>query len=149
MKIEAFLRESPLVAITRASRTLETQLSRRFQEKGLSFSAALILVSIFFEEPKRVTPSQLGEILSMTRGNVSHCLSSLEAQGLLGRRIDPEDARSYQLLLKPQGKKAAMQVVRILHRMQTSFEKSIGTAQLKAMLAGIQQLERACEPLEE
>jgi len=62
----------------------------------------MVLAAMFFEAPRPVMPSQLAETLEPTRGNVSHCVSSLEAKGLLQRKIDPEDARAYQLTLKPQ-----------------------------------------------
>jgi len=35
---------------------------------------------------------------------VSHCVSSLEAKGLLQRKIDPEDARAFLLTLETAGK---------------------------------------------
>lgn len=142
MKIQAFLRESPLIAVVWTARRFELQLSQLFRDKELNLSAALVLVSIFFEEPGRVSPSQLADVLSMTRGNVSHAISSLEAQGLLTRRLDPNDARAFQLFLKPQGKRMAMQVVRILHQMQSSFEKTIGVAQLTTFLDVIGRIEQ-------
>jgi DNA-binding MarR family transcriptional regulator len=48
-----------------------------------------------------VKPSYLAETFQTTRGNVSHCISSLEAKGLSRRRIDAEDARALELVLEP------------------------------------------------
>src|SRR3954454_21352696 len=112
MKIETFLEQSPLFAVNWAARKFEANVTRLLADKNLNFLEALILVSVLFEEPKRVSPSQLATVFSTTRGNISHCVSSLEAGGLLARRIDPDDARGYQLFLKPQGRKTAMQVIR-------------------------------------
>ena len=103
-----------------------------------------MLVSLLFEKPLSVSPSRLAETFSTTRGNISHCVSSLEAKGLLGRKIDPKDARAYQLILMPAGKKSAMQVVRTLDRLQAAFEKGIGVAELKAALQVIRQVEQIC-----
>jgi DNA-binding MarR family transcriptional regulator len=61
----------------------------------------LVLAAIFFEKKGGVKPSYLAETLQTTRGNVSHCISSLEAKGLLRRRIDAEDARALELVLEP------------------------------------------------
>lgn len=89
-------------------------------------------------------PSHLAETFSTGRGNISNCISSLEARGLLKRRIDPEDGRSIQLILKPHGRKSAMHIIRTLDQMQKQFEKKIGTAQLKSALNVVRQVEQLC-----
>jgi DNA-binding MarR family transcriptional regulator len=147
VRIETFLRQSPLFAVNRASRRLDGHLTRVLGSAGLTFPEALVLVSIFFEEPKAIKPSHLAETLSTTRGNVSHCISGLEAKSLVRRRIDPEDARSFQLLLKPQGTTLAMRVIGTLHEMQRDFEQRIGTADLQAALTVIQKVEQVCAAL--
>src|SRR5579863_4851690 len=108
MRIHAFLHESPMFAVSRAARRFEALAARALADDDLSFLEGLTLAALFFEAPKVVKPSQLAETFGTTRGTVSHCISSLEAKGLLQRRIDPEDARAYQLSLKPQGKRCAL-----------------------------------------
>lgn len=145
MRIEAFLEESPLFEIYRVSRKLETQLRQLLSPCDISFFEALLLVSILFEEPRAVKPSQLAETFSTGRGNISNCISTLEARGLLKRRIDPEDGRSIQLQLKTPGRKCAMQAVRVLDQMQKLFEKKIGAPQLRSALAAVREVELLCE----
>jgi DNA-binding MarR family transcriptional regulator len=101
----------------------------------------LVLAAIFFEAPQPVKPSQLAETFGTTRGNVSHCVSSLEAKGLLQRKIDPRDARAFQITLKPQGKRCAMRVIGAFDRLQKDFENEIGKASLKEMLKALRKLE--------
>ena len=146
MKIETFLRQSPLFEISWAARQVESHLARQLSGE-VSFLEALVLVSIVFEKPMTVSPSRLAEAFSTTRGNISHCISSLEAKGLLARRIDPQDARAYQLLLKPQGKKIAMQWVRSLDQMQARFEKTIGSTKLNAAIEVVRQVEQICSQM--
>ena len=110
-------------------------------DDGLSFLEGLTLAALFFEAPKLVKPSQLAETFGTTRGNVSHCISSLEAKGLLQRKIDPEDARAYQLTLKPPGKKCALRVIAAFDRLQKEFESEIGKAALSEMLRSVRKLE--------
>ena len=86
-------------------------------------------------------PSELAETFKTTRGNVSHCVSSLEAKGLLLRKIDPEDARAYQLTLKPQGKKCAVRVIGVFDKLQREFEREIGKTALVEMLKNLRRLE--------
>ncbi len=106
MRINAFLAESPMFAVSRAARRFEALAARMLAADDLSFLEGLTLAALFFEAPQPVKPSQLAETFGTTRGNVSHCLSSLEAKGLLQRKIDPEDARVFLLALKPHGKRA-------------------------------------------
>ena len=144
MRIEAFLEESPLFEIYRASRKLDAALLRILGPNEITFFEALVLVSVLFEEPRAVKPSRLAETFSTGRGNISNCISSLEARGLLKRRIDPEDGRSIQLVLKPLGRKCAMQAIRVFDQMQKQFEKKIGMGQLRSALHVVRQVEELC-----
>lgn len=141
MRIDAFLNESPMFTINRASRRFDSLAARVLESDGLSFLEGLVLAAIFFDEPVLAKPSQLAETFGTTRGNVSHCISSLEAKGLLQRAIDPADARSYLLALKPQGKKSALRVIRAFDKLQAEFEKEIGKVVLSDTLKTIRKLE--------
>lgn len=141
MRIDAFLRESPMFAINRAARRFESLTTTVLAGDDLGFLEALVLAAMFFESPSTVKPSQLADTFGTTRGNVSHCVSSLEAKGLLQRRIDPEDARAYQLTLKPQGKRCALRVIAAFDKLQKEFEDEIGKTALGEMLRSIRKLE--------
>jgi DNA-binding MarR family transcriptional regulator len=147
MRIETFLQQSPLFEVSRAARKLDAHLARILQTEGITFLEALALIAIFFEEPSAARPSQLAVTFSTTRGNISHCLSSLEAKSLVRRRIDPEDARGMLLQLRPQGRRCALEAIRTLDHMQKQFEKKLGTANLKAALQAIQQVEEICSSM--
>ena len=141
MRIDAFLHESPMFAVTRAARRFEALASRALAGDHLSFVEGLTLAALFFEAPRGVKPSQLAETFGTTRGNISHCLSSLEAKGLLQRRIDPEDARAFLLALKPHGKRVALRVIAAFDKLQKEFESEIGKAALGEMLKALAKLE--------
>ena len=141
MRIDAFLRESPMFAVNRAARRFDALAGEVLKDDGLSFLEGLTLAAVFFEAPKTIKPSQLAEAFGTTRGNVSHCVSSLEAKGLLQRKIDPEDARAYQLALKPQGKRCALRVIAVLDKLQREFEAEIGKGALGEMLKTLRKLE--------
>jgi DNA-binding MarR family transcriptional regulator len=144
MRIDAFLQESPMFAINRAARRFESLAVRTLAEDSLNFLEGLVLAAMFFEAPHAVNPSLLAETFGTTRGNISHCLSSLEAKGLLQRRIDPQDARAYQLTLKPLGKKCAVRVIGIFDKLQRGFEREIGKTNLSEMLKALRELEALC-----
>lgn len=144
MRIEAFLSQSPIVQITRVARRVETSLNLILQAEGVTFFEALILSAIFFEKKAGIQPSQLAETFQTSRGNVSHCISSLEAKGLVRRKIDPEDARALRLVLQPAGHKRAVRVVAILDRMQRNFEQTIGVGRLESMVGQLGNVEGLC-----
>jgi DNA-binding MarR family transcriptional regulator len=141
MRINAFLHESPMFAVTRTARGFESLSARALAADDLTFLEGLLLAALFFEAPKPVKPSQLAEVFRTSRGNISHCISTLESRGLLQRRIDPGDARVFLLALKPQGKRTALRVIAIFDEMQKAFEKQVGKPALRAMLATLARLE--------
>jgi DNA-binding MarR family transcriptional regulator len=147
MRIEAFLRQSPIVQTSRIARKMEASLNLVLQDEQVTVFEALVLAAIFFEKRGEIKPSALAEAFATTRSNVSHCVSSLEARGLVQRRIDPEDARAVQLVLRPQGRRRAVRVVGILDRMQRRFEEGIGAAKLEGMIAQMGEVEELCSGL--
>jgi DNA-binding MarR family transcriptional regulator len=144
MRIEAFLQQSPVFQASRIARRTEASLNAILQDEELTFFEALVLAAIFFEKKGGIKPSDLAETFETTRGNVSHCVSSLEAKGLVRRRIDPEDARSFRLMLQPVGQRRAVRVVGVFDRMQTHFEKKVGVAKLTGMLEQMRVVEEMC-----
>ena len=123
-----------------AARRFDALTTHLLKADDLNFFEALILATLFFESPIPVKPSQLAETFGTTRGNVSHCISSLEARGLVQRRIDPNDARAYHLALKPLGKKTAVRVIGTLDRVQREFENEVGKDALQSALLVIRVL---------
>jgi DNA-binding MarR family transcriptional regulator len=146
MRIDAFLKESPMFAINRAARRFDMLAVQMLAADGLSFFEGLLLAAVYFEAPQPVKPSHLAETFGTTRSNVSHCVASLEAKGLLQRRIDPTDARAYQLSLRPQGRKSALRVVSAFEKLQQEFEREIGKSALNETLKTIRRLERIPGP---
>lgn len=141
MRIDAFLRESPMFAVSCAARRFNSLADSALADDNLNFLEGLVLVAIFFETPRQIKPSQLAETFATTRGNISHSISSLEAKGLLQRRIDPKDARAYLLTLTPTGRKSAMRSIRALDHLQQCFEKEVGKTALSHTLKVLRLLE--------
>ncbi|MGH9617364.1 MAG: MarR family winged helix-turn-helix transcriptional regulator [Acidobacteriaceae bacterium] len=141
MRIEAYLRESPMFTVKRAARRFDAVAFAAFAADDLGFMEGLVLAAIFFETPRPIKPSHLAETFSTTRGNISHAVSSLEAKGLLQRKIDPSDARGYLLALKPHGKKCALRVIAAFDKMQREFEQAVGGTALSNALKVIRALE--------
>jgi DNA-binding MarR family transcriptional regulator len=141
MRIEAFLRESPMFTVKRAALRFDALAAEAFAADDLGFMEGLVLAAIFFEAPRPIKPSHLAATFATTRGNISHAVSSLEAKGLLQRKIDPSDARGYLLTLKPTGKRCALRVIAAFDKMQKGFEREVGAATLANALKVIRALE--------
>src|SRR6185437_169255 len=125
MRIEAFLRESPMFTVKREALRFDAIAAEAFSADNLGFMEGLVLAAIFYT----------------TRGNISHSISSLEAKGLLQRKIDPLDARGYLLTLKPAGRKCALRVIAAFDKMQKGFEREVGATTLANALKVIRALE--------
>ena len=67
MRIDAFLRESPMFAVNRAARRFESLTAQVLAPDGLGFLEGLVLAAMFFEAPRSVKPSQLAETFGTTR----------------------------------------------------------------------------------
>ena len=143
MRIESFLRQSPIYQTSRAARRMESSVNTLLEHEGLTLSESLMLAAIFLEK-KRVRPSELAATFETTRGNVSHAISSLEAKRLVRRRIDPDDARGFLLELEPAGRRRAARVAGILDRMQAAFEREIGQTRLESTLRQLNSIEQLC-----
>ena len=130
-----------MFAVNRAARRFEALAARVLADCDLGFLEALVIAALFFEAPRPVKPSELAATFDTTRGSVSHCVSSLEAKGLVQRSIDPEDARAFLLALKPQGRRIALRAIAALDRLQKAFEDEVGKAALGETIRGIRRLD--------
>ena len=144
MRIEAFLRQSPIVQASRTARRMEASLNLVLKGEDVTAFEALVLAALFFETSGAIKPSALAAAFETTRSNVSHCISSLEAKGLVRRKIDPTDARAVQLVLRPLGKRRATRVVGIVDQMQRQLEAGIGVDRLEGMIRQMSEVEELC-----
>lgn len=135
-----------MFVVKRAAQHFDALASKAFSVDDLGFTEGLVLAATFFESPRPIRPSQLAQAFGTTRGNVSHAISSLEAKGLVHRRIDPSDARGYLLSLKPPGKKCALRVIGAFDAMQRTFEQKVGRTSLTHALDVIRAIE-SCKHL--
>ena len=145
MRIEAFLEHSPMFALSRAGRRAEALALRVFAADSLNLLEGLVLAALFLEAPAAVKPSSLAVTFRTSRSNISHCLSLLEARALIQRRIDPDDARAYAILLRPAGKRSALRVIASFDELQRRYETAAGKGALRAALDLIAKLDALSE----
>jgi len=136
-----------MFAVSRTAQRFDALARRALSSDKLAFLDALILAALFFESPRRIKPSELAETFSTTRANISHTISTLESRDLLHREIDPADARSYLLSLKPAGRKCALRAIHALDHLQEAFERETGKRALADTLRIVRNMERVADSL--
>lgn len=143
MKIKNYVQNSLLLAIGTSYDTVWRDLNYKLRAESCNFLQAVILISIFFEDSGAVTPSALAEIFHTTRGNVSHCISHLEKQGWIKRQLDDNDARSYRLVLKAEGKKTATRLIKIIDGIESFFEEDLGKQNVQDAIKTLWKVEES------
>ena len=78
-------------------------------ESGMSFAQYRVLLHLFFAEQMHATPqmnpSQISEMQGVTRGTMSSLIRNLEEEGLVQRRLDPDDRRRFGISLTDEGRR--------------------------------------------
>ena len=143
MKIERYLDQSPIFAAQVTAETIVRDLNVRLGADDLNFLQALILVAIFFENPKPISPSTLSKVLHTTAGNVSHCLTHLESRKMIRRTLDGVDARKYQISIRPEGKKTAVKLIKVFDASQSRIEKSLSIASVQKVVYSLSEIRQA------
>jgi DNA-binding MarR family transcriptional regulator len=121
MRIEKFLKSSPVFGIYIAYDRVVRRFQARLAAEDLHFIQALMLTGILFED-RAVRPSEFAETFGCSRSNISHAIRSLEKKGLIDRQLSRQDARAYLITLTKAGRKKAAQLVRIFDVTQSEFE---------------------------
>ncbi len=125
MKIEKFVKRSPIVPILICSRNFEAALIAAIGDGGFSISEGLILATLFFEE-RACRPSEIAKSLRISRSQMSQTLRRLENHEWIRRELSHESARSINLFLTAKGKKVALKSIAAFEHLNQKVEKQLG-----------------------
>lgn len=131
--------------------TLETKLATGFVNIAVALRAMLwqeclaanispiqgqILIFCQNHSPQLCRIGSLAREFSLTKPTISDAVKTLERKGLLTKHNDPEDLRSFDLILTEAGKEIAQQVAKFPDLLQTLLEEVPETrkAQLDLLL---------------
>src|ERR671924_1191291 len=101
MPIPPSLANRPGALLTIAARTGQELAKRRLSPLGLSVQLCGVL-NLLAEGP--ISQQALGEQLGIDRTTIVELIDELEQQGVVVRRRNPADRRSYALTLTPKGR---------------------------------------------
>jgi DNA-binding MarR family transcriptional regulator len=89
-----------LVAHTR----LIGELDRRLRaEHGVSVSEFDVLITLFNAPRRRLRMTELAHAVTLTQAGLTHLANRLQRAGLVEREVDPDDRRSFFLVLSAAG----------------------------------------------
>jgi DNA-binding MarR family transcriptional regulator len=140
MKISKYLEQSPVFVLGITSDSIFRDLNARLKAEEVSFLQGLILVTVFFERPGAVGPSELSQCFQASASNVSHCLSYLESRRWVRRTLHPGDARRYQIAIRGEGEKKAARLIEIFDVLQGRFERRLSAGALKRAVDALETL---------
>jgi DNA-binding MarR family transcriptional regulator len=89
-----------LVAHTRVTGELDQRLRA---EHGISVSEFDVLITLFNAPRRRLRMTDLANAVTLTQAGLTHLANRLQQAGLVERRVDPDDRRSFFLTLNAAG----------------------------------------------
>jgi DNA-binding MarR family transcriptional regulator len=130
MKLSKYIDASPYFKLLEAYEKLNRVIQGRLDEHGLSILQSLIVIGIYIEKESLLTPKDFYGLVRSSRGNISQAITKLEKMGLLQRKLDQRDARSYNLKITEKGKRIAPNLIKIFDVIQRNFEKRFNQNQV-------------------
>ena len=131
MPIPPSLLNRPGALLTIAARTGQELAKRRLSPMGLTVQLCGVL-NLLAEGP--VSQQSLGEQLGIDRTTVVELIDQLEEQGVVVRRRNPIDRRSYALHLTPKGKTVQKRAARAFDGAADEFFEPLAPAEQNTMM---------------
>lgn len=122
MKIEEYLKTSPIFSVLRAQKLIDRELKDVLHLEEVNFLQALLLITILLEGKHPISPGNLAEAFNCSKANISKMLSYLEEKNWVCRNITIEDARKYDLYLSSEGLGKANRLLKILDNLESGIE---------------------------
>lgn len=125
-----------------AARTGQELAGRRLAPMGLSVKLCGVL-NLLAEGP--ISQQALGEQLGIDRTTVVELIDELEQQGVVVRRRNPADRRSYALTLTPKGRTVQKRAARVFDAAADEFFDALGPTERQALLGMLRRLISAAD----
>ena len=137
MPIPPSLADRPGALLVIAARTGQELAGRRLAPMGLSVRLCGVL-NLLAEGP--ISQQALGEQLGIDRTTVVELIDELEQQGVVVRRRNPADRRSYALTLTPRGQTVQKRASRIFDAAADEFFEALDPAERPLLLGMLRRL---------
>lgn len=142
MPVPASLANRPGALLVIAARTGQELASRRLAPIGLNVRLCGVL-NLLAEGP--ISQQALGEQLGIDRTTVVELIDELEQQGVVVRRRNPADRRSYALTLTPKGRMVQKRAARVFDAAADEFFDALEPAERQVLLGMLLRLISAAD----
>ena len=127
----------------RTADLLFERIGRLLRPLGVSAAGGLVLGML--RDHGRMSPSELGERLIVTRATVTGLLDSLERRGFVRRTANPADRRSILVDITPQGLEVLQAVRTLVHRNEKTWMSVLGDDELRAYIGLLHRIQDSPE----
>ena len=124
--------------LTVAQREVKQQLSERLKEYNLTPGQYGVLNYLW--EHQTATPKELAQTLMESNSAISTLLDRLQKQGLVHRQIDPNDRRSIQVVLTPEGENLKMGVLNTVNELNAVSMERVDADKREILMECLRQL---------
>jgi len=130
-------------SVERANQLVRRHLATHLDRLGVSEIEAHLLARLGAKGPMPL--SELQRAFGLRPSTLTNALDRLQGRGLLLRRSDPDDRRTFVLDLTAAGRKAAREVVGVVDGIEGRVANAVSAQQLRGFLAVIAALEGSLE----
>jgi len=127
----------------RTADVLFDRIGRLLRPLGVSAAGGLVLGLL--RDLGRLSPSELGERLIVTRATVTGLLDSLERRGLVRRTANPSDRRSILVEITPEGRDILQQVRTLIHRSEKAWMSALSDDELRTYIGLLHRIQESEE----
>ncbi len=122
MRFQQFMNSSSLMGLYKDYHQFFKELQKELKKNGVNLNESLILLALFFEGSKKVTPSNLSQSLYLTKDSVSHSLKSLVQKNYIEKELLMSDSRKTSLHLTIIGKKISTDLIKTFDSLEAKYE---------------------------
>lgn len=125
-----------LRGVERAGQLMDRYLSERFA--ALSLTDAEVHVLMYLSDRERTSIADIQHAFGLRPSTLTSILDRLEQRGHLTREFNPEDRRSYRVVLTTEGETIAETVVDLLRVIEDSIRSRVRKTDIQGFLAVIE-----------
>ncbi len=116
------------------------RIGRLLRPLGVSAAGGLVLGIL--RDRGRMSPSELGERLIVTRATVTGLVDSLERRGFVRRTANPDDRRSLLVEITPSGLDVLQRLRELIHRNEKAWMSGLTDEELRAYIGTLHRIQR-------
>lgn len=126
------------IALIRSGKRLSTIFDRKLQEHEITLTQCEVILSL--ADSGSVRQMDLAEQVHVKRNTLVPMLDRLEQQGWIKRQDNPDDQRSFFVVLTESGKKRAVSVRGLISKIATELSQGMTPKETTSAIAYLDKL---------